>query len=164
MELKKFIIFQIEEIKREFLDTLDALSDDIISQYSPQGHWPIAWIILHCLEIYDKLCFKNFENRYLLTHAEFIEKRPIQKPDVHQSYPPLSEMAERLNAILSAIIDKIQNLPDEQMDKSFYGMESVAVACYRLINHTNSHLRNIWFVLGEFNVGKWSEQKLVLPQ
>jgi len=72
MELKLFITHQLKEIKVEYLDSISELDDDIIRKYSPKNHWPIAWIILHCLEIYDKWLYQNLTGEYFLNHDDII--------------------------------------------------------------------------------------------
>ncbi|RKX79830.1 MAG: hypothetical protein DRP87_01725 [Spirochaetes bacterium] len=163
MTLKSYIMAELEEIKREFLDALEGLDDDTIGRFSPKGHWPIAWIVQHCCENYDKWLYKSLTGKYCLQHDLFITARPIQPPDPEAKYPTIDTLRKRIDKVLSSIIEEMKKLKDEDLDNKLHGEESIVLGCYRVINHTNSHLRNIWFILGELGVDRWSEQKLVFP-
>ena len=58
-----------------------------------------------------------------------------------------------------SIIGFVENASHEDLQKS-YGKEPYIQSILRVINHTNSHLRSLWCILGERRVDhKFAEQQ-----
>jgi DinB superfamily len=164
VNLKTYIVFQLKEIRQELLEVLTDLDDKTLKMYSLSGHWPIAWHLQHCCFNIDKWLYSNITGSYLLEHNEIFNIWPPVKPDEDFIYYSNSEIRENIISLFNNILKLIENFIDNDFCKMYNKKEELSVSCLRVINHSNLHLRNIWCIIGEVNLNKWSEQKSWTPK
>lgn len=162
--MKEYILYQLKEAKRELTGSITGLSKKELISYSPSNHWPIAWIILHCLRNVDKWLINNITGEFVLKHDEIFDVWPPKKPEEDYEYPDLIELIKRVTIVFEKAIGCILGLKEEEFLNKFSTKETLIVSCLRIINHTNSHLRNIWYILGEIKADKWPVQKTWIPE
>jgi len=161
MEFREYILHQLREMKRELLTALaDVEGEDLIS-FEPCGHWPVAWIAEHCSEVGDGiLCEPIGEpvNQY----AEHVAHWQRCEPKPGDAYPPREEIESRWVAVCDRIISYVEAASNEDLQAT-PGREPYINSILRVINHTNSHLRSLWCILGERRVDhKFAEQQSFL--
>ena len=164
MNKKEYIHFQLREIKREFLASINDIDEKTYNSFTPQDHWPIAWNIEHCCFNIDKWLYSHLEGKFILDHGEIFKKWPPIKPDDNYKYFLLIDTKKRIEKLFANVFEKIISLTDSDFESSFELKEAFDVSCLRVINHSNSHLRNIWYILGELKISKWSEQSTWIPE
>ncbi len=162
--MKNYILYQLKEIKRELIDSITGLSSNDLISFSPSKHWPIAWVVLHCLRNVDKWLISNITGEFVLKHDEIFEAWPPEKPKEDYLYPDLIELTKRITIIFGKVIECVNNLEENDLLNNFTAKEPLKTSCLRVINHANSHLRNIWYILGEMKIDKWSKQKTWIPE
>jgi hypothetical protein len=162
MTFTEYILHQLREMKRELLTALDGVPEDEIESFEPCGHWPIAWIAEHCSEVADKFLYRTVHGSYLLSYAEHVEKWPSREPKPGDEYPPLGVLQDRWTQICDTVVGFVEDTADEDLQRE-YGKEPYINSILRVINHTNSHLRSLWCILGEKRVDeKFPEQQSFL--
>jgi len=164
MNLKQYVTYQLREAKREMLEALEGLSSETITSHEPSGHWPIAWIVEHCRETADKYLHFHITGSYVLEREERYSGRPSREPAEGDAYPAVEELTARWTVLMDSVIRDVSDLDDRKLGENLYGKEPVDVSCLRIINHINSHLRGIWYMLGQKRVdSKFPEQKTWIP-
>ena len=158
MEYKEYILHQLREMRRELLTALEDVTGDDLTSFEPCGHWPVAWIAEHCSEVADGvLCGPTTGevNQY----AEHVANWFKREPAPGDAYPSPTEICRRWSAVCDSIIGFVENASDEDLQKT-YGKEPYIQSILRVVNHTNSHLRSLWCILGERRVDhKFAEQQ-----
>ena len=164
MKIKQYVTYQLREAKREMLEALESLSDEVIASHEPSGHWPIAWIVEHCCVTADKYLHFHITGSYVLECEERYSGRPLREPAEGDAYPEIGELKARWTELMDSIMKSVSDLDDKRIGENLHGKEPVDVSCLRIINHINSHLRGIWFMLGQKRVdSKFPEQKTWIP-
>lgn len=164
MNLKQYVTYQLREAKREMLEALEGLSDEAIASHGPSGHWPIAWIVEHCCERADRYLHFHITGSFALEHEESHSRRPLGEPAEGDAYPAVEELTARWTGLMDSFMKSVSDLDDRKLGENLDGKEPIDVSCLRIINHINSHLRSIWFMLGQKRVdSKFPEQKPWIP-
>lgn len=162
MTFREYMLHQLREMRRELLTATENVTGDDLTSFEPVGHWPVAWITEHCTEVADKFLYKPMHGGYLHEYAEQVEHWTSREPAQGDSYPDATEMRDRWAAICDEIVGFVEGASDDELQKQ-YGNEPYVTSILRVINHTNSHLRSLWCILGERRVDhKWAEQQSFL--
>lgn len=162
MTFKEYILHQLREMKRELLTATGEVTGEDLISFEPAGHWPVAWIAEHCTEVADKFLYRPVHDGYLLSYDAHVENWTKQEPKPGDSYPSLNEIHERWTKVCDAVVSYVESASDEEMQNT-YGIEPYITSVLRIINHTNSHLRSLWCILGERRVDtKFAEQQSFL--
>lgn len=162
MTFREYMLHQLREMRRELLTATEGLSGDDLTSFEPVGHWPVAWISEHCAEVADRFLYKSVHEGYLLSYAPHVENWQQQEPKPGDPYPSAEEMRTRWQQVCDAIIEYVERAPEETLQGT-YGIEPYVQSILRVINHTNSHLRSLWCILGERRVDdKFAEQQSFL--
>jgi len=162
MTFSEYIVHQLREMRRELLTATEGLSGDDLTSFEPVGHWPVAWITEHCTEVADKFLYASMHDGALLEYAPHVKGWTSREPKPGDSYPSLDEMRTRWTQVCDWVIDFVQRAPDDALQET-YGKEPYVNSILRVINHTNSHLRSLWCILGERRVDdKFAEQQSFL--
>ena len=161
MTLKEYILHQLREARREMLVALEGLTPEDLTSFEPCGHWPIAWIVQHCCGNIDGFLHRAVTGRPVLEHEDRYRKRPLAEPQPGDAYPELPELVERWTSVWDAVLALMEVLGEQELQaQSEHAVEPLVQSCLRVINHTNTHLRNIWTILGERRVDhKFAEQQ-----
>ena len=161
MTIKTFILHQLREMKREVLAAIEGLSEEDLTSHEPGNHWPIAWIVQHCCSNVDIALYKMIKEKLLLDHEKRFRTWPLIEPRPEDEYPPLGELQQRWSSITDEAIREIEKIDESRLHVTPpEGVEPIIESVLRVINHQNSHLRNIWCILGERRVDKkWAEQQ-----
>ena len=81
------------------------------------------------------------------------------EPKPGDPYPAPAEISRRWGDLCDAIFGLVEALSEDELQKS-YGPEPYVTSILRVVNHTNSHLRSLWCILGERRVDhKFAEQQ-----
>lgn len=162
MTFKEYLLHQLREMRRELLTATEGLEADDLVSFEPVGHWPVAWITEHCTEVADRFLYRPLDGSYLLSYAPHVQNWPKQEPKHGDPYPSLEEMRDRWTRVCDAAIGLVETSTEGDLQRS-YGDEPYINSILRVINHTNSHLRSLWCILGERRVDhKWAEQQAFL--
>jgi hypothetical protein len=162
MTIKEYILHQLREIKREMLVAVEGLSEEDLQSHEPHGHSPVAWVVQHCCGNVDFFIHRGITGRNCLEHEHRFVAWPIIDPRPGDPYPSLDELTERWTRVMEASLEALESLTDEELQapsKSSHPPEPLIESCLRVINHQNSHIRQIWCILGWRRVGtKWPDQ------
>jgi hypothetical protein len=162
MTFKEYMLHQLREMRRELLTATTGLEGEDLTSFEPAGHWPVAWITEHCTEVADKFLYKPLHGKSLLEYPPHIGAWTKREPKPGDEYPELDEMQSRWCRVCDTAIGFVEGASDEEIQKQ-YGAEPYVNSILRVVNHTNSHLRSLWCILGERRVdGKWAEQQSFL--
>lgn len=162
MEFKEYVTHQLCEMKRELLTAIDGLDDEALVSFGPVNHWPVAWIAEHCTQIADALLYKSVHGSQMHEYADQVQNWTSREPVPGDSYPSLGEIEKRWSELCDSVIEHVTatdaaTLQDASTGKAY--LENVLLA----VNHTNSHLRSLWCLLGQQRVDeKWAEQQSYL--
>jgi len=168
--LKQFVLHQLHEIRREMLVAIDALSSEDLTAHDPHGRSPIAWIIEHCCANFDHFAVYAVTGAPAVEHDRRFTTWPIIEPQPGDPYPPLPELISRWETVCDAAIAAIESLPEEALqqpgpattperkpepmvESCLRVPEPMVESCLRVINHQNSHLRQIWCIIGWRQIG-----------
>lgn len=159
MTYKEYLLHQLREMRRELLTATNDLSEDDLISFEPAGHWPIAWITEHCTEVADRFLYGPVHGTFLHTYEAHVGKWSEQEPRAGDNYPNIVELQNRWKKVCDSVIDFVEAENDDKLQQT-YGKEPYINSILRVINHTNSHLRSLWCILGERRVDeKWAEQQ-----
>ena len=162
MNFKTYVTHQLCEMKRELLTTVDGLDQKTLASFGPVNHWPAAWIAEHCTQIADALLYRPIHGSQMHEYADQVQNWTSREPAPGDSYPPLSEIKTRWSDLCDWVIEHVKatdeaSLQDASGDTAY--LENILLA----VNHTNSHLRSLWCLLGQQRVDqKWAEQQSYL--
>ena len=158
MTFKDYVLHQLREMKQELLVALEGLPEGEIESFQPAGHWPIAWISEHCTQVADLFLYSAVHGSYLLSYAAHVEDWTSREPKPGDEYPPLGVLQDRWTQVCDSVIGFVNDSTDDDLAHK-YRTEPYITSILRVINHTNSHLRNLWCILGEKRIDeKWAEQ------
>lgn len=159
MTFREYMLHQLREMRRELLDSVSDLDEEDLHSFEPVGHWPVAWIAEHCTDVADIFLYAPLHGGRLHRYAEHVEGRSKREPRPGDAYPPLAEVESRWKAVCDAVIAHVESADEAGLQES-PGREPYVQSILRVINHTNSHLRSLWCILGERRVDhKWHEQQ-----
>ena len=162
MTFNEYVLHQLREMRRELLTAVEGLNAEDLTSFDPAGHWPVAWIAEHCTEVADKFLCKPTRGEMLLTYAPHVANWTEQAPVASDIYPPLTELEQRWIQVCDAAMQFVESADDDQLQKE-YGIEPYINSILRVVNHTNSHLRSLWCILGERRIdSKFAEQQSFL--
>ena len=126
--------------------------------FEPAGHWPIAWIVEHCTHTADAFLYRPIHGSFLHEYADHVMSWPKRNPVEGDEYPESEAMATRWSELCDAVVAIVESREEEDLQQQ-HGREPYIQSILRIINHTNSHLRSLWCILGERRVDhKWAEQ------
>ena len=169
MTRKEILVYQLEEVRYEFAEALDGLSDEAWTAKPIGDRNPIAWIAHHCAGNFDFFLYQTQKGVSLLGENSAYGNLgdygsgPLNDDQLATDF---SDLAAAADEVFSICIDMLSVLSEDEFhekppcwpQKSF---ESVAGNCVRVINHSNAHLRQIWTLRGALNDSSWPVQKLV---
>ena len=156
MTRKEILVFQLREIRNEFLDALADLTQEQLTATPIEGRNPIGWIACHCLHNFDFFIHQRQTNTSLMTtDGKYgqLAKYGWSLPNEDNPPPDFAGLSNAVDEVFGACIELIEALDEEALSKlSPYwhhkNFESTAGNCVRVINHSNAHLRQIWLLRG----------------
>jgi hypothetical protein len=159
MTFKEYILHQLREMRRELLTATEDLDENDLISFDPAGHWPIAWITEHCTEVADRYLYGPVHGSMQHTYEAHVGNWRNQEPKPGDQYPNILGLRNRWKMVCDSVIDIVEAADEDELQKT-YGKEPYINSLLRVINHTNSHLRSLWCILGERRVDeKWAEQQ-----
>jgi len=159
MTLKEYVLHQLREMKRELLISLKDVSADDMFSFEPVGHWPVGWIADHCTQVADAFLVAPLNGAQMLEYADQVQNWTTREPVPGDAYPPPAEIADRWSRVCDRIVAHVERTDESKLQES-PGKEPYIQSILRVVNHTNSHLRSLWCILGERRVDdKWAEQQ-----
>ncbi len=159
MTFSTYVLHQLKEMKRELLTAIEGLEGEDLTSFEPAGHWPVAWIAEHCTQVADWFLIQSVTGAMQLEYEEQVGNWTEREPREGDSYPPASEIASRWASVCDTITSYVEQATEAELQAS-PGREPYIQSILRIINHTNSHLRSLWCILGERRVdSKWAEQQ-----
>ena len=159
MTFKEYILHQLREMKRELLTAMADIPDAELGSFEPARHWPPAWIAEHCTEVADGFLYATVRGKRRHEYAVQVAKWTEREPVPGDVYPPAGEIVRRWTEVCDDILGIVGELGEEELRKT-YGRDPYINSVLRVINHTNSHLRSLWCILGEKRLDhKWAEQQ-----
>lgn len=160
MTFKEYTLHQLREMKREILTASEGLAEEDLTSFDPVGHWPIAWIVEHCTEVADGKLYRAIHGERLHAYANHVLSWHKNEPQPDQPYPNLEEIHRRWKEVCDAVISDLESATDEDIQENHHGSIPYINNILLVINHTNSHLRSLWCILGERRVDtKWAVQQ-----
>ena len=156
MKRKEILFFQLAELGNEFADALADLTQEQLTARPLPGQNPIGWIACHCLRNWDFFIHQRQTNRSLLgAEGEFAHLGRYASQDPTEGNPPpdFALLPQAVEEIFAACIQLIEGLDESALDNlapywHHQNFEPVAGNCVRVINHSNTHLRDIWMLRG----------------
>ena len=159
MTFHQYILHQLREMKRELLAAIADVQPEDLFSFEPCGHWPIGWIVEHCTEVADKFLWGPVTGGSFHDYAEHVDGWQKREPRPGDVYPTPEEIASRWAGLCDAVLALVEGFVEGDLQREL-GREPYATSVLRVVNHTNSHLRSLWCILGERRVdGKWAEQQ-----
>jgi uncharacterized damage-inducible protein DinB len=156
MTRKEILIFQLREARNEFLDALADLTQEQLTARPIEGRNPIGWIVCHCLHNFNFFIHQRQTNRSLMTaDGEYgrFAKYGWDPPTEQNPPPDFTGLSDAVGEVFGVCIELIEALDEEVLSNlSPYwhhkNFESTSGNCVRVINHSNTHLRQIWLLRG----------------
>lgn len=153
---KETLVFQLEELRNEFADALDDLTQEQLTATPHPALNPIGWIACHCMHNWDFFIHQCQTNTSLLTRDGVFGQLAEYGRDPSSALnppPDLSSLPKVVHKIMTRCIDLIKAVDEQALSEAgpFWHHrqpESTSGNCVRIINHTNAHLRQIWMVRG----------------
>ena len=162
MTFSEYLLHQLREMKREVLTSIEDVPEEDLFSFEPLDHWPIGWIVEHCTEVADKFLWVPVKGSSFHSYAEQVGNWPSREPVPDDNYPSPPEIAQRWSVLCDSVVELVESLSEEEIQRD-YGREPYINSILRVINHTNSHLRSLWCLLGQRRVDhKWAEQQSFL--
>jgi hypothetical protein len=159
MTFKEYILHQLREMRRELLTAVKDVPTKDLFAFEPCNHWPIGWIAEHCTEVADGWLYTPVQDERMYDYEPQVESWTDREPQPGDTYPEPSAIAGRWAGMCDWIISFVEEAGDDDLQKP-WGREPYINSLLRVINHTNSHLRSLWCILGERRVDhKWAEQQ-----
>ncbi|MFW6312841.1 MAG: DinB family protein [Spirochaetota bacterium] len=159
MTFQEYVLHQLREMKRELLTAIEDLSAEDMFGFEPVGHWPIGWIAEHCTQVADAFLVAPVEGSQMLEYADQVQNWTTREPAPGDEYPVPAEIAERWSRVCDRIVSRVEEADETTLQES-PGKEPYIQSILRVVNHTNSHLRSLWCILGERRVDeKWAVQQ-----
>jgi len=153
---KEILLFQLREVRNEFLDALvDLTPEQLIARPLPDQN-PIGWIVCHCLNNFDHFLYQVQTGGTLLSKGgkvESLARYAWHDPTADNPPPDLSSLPAAVEEVFGACIEVIERLDEEALDRPgpFWRherYETAAANCVRVVNHSNTHLRDVWMLRG----------------
>ena len=168
MTTKQYILNQFWEMKYEMLQALAGLTSDEINSRGDCNHWPIGWIVSHCMIVLDNVINRHISGSYSYEHDENISKWPLVVPTKNRHFQDSLVFQEKWLNLINMTINNLTSISDADLQNtSSTGVdnEPLVESCLRAINHANAHLRNIWCFVGQMKIKtKWPEQGIWMPK
>ena len=162
MNYKEYVLHQLREMKRELLTAIADVEVDDMYSFEPVGHWPIGWIAEHCTQVADARLVAPLQGQQMLEYAEQVQNWGTREPRPGDEYPGPAGIARRWRDVCDRIIDHVESSTESDLQQSS-GEDPYVQRILLVVNHTNSHLRSLWCILGERRVDhKWAEQQSYL--
>ena len=159
MTFKEFVNHQLCEMKRELLTAIEGVDEKAMTSFGPVNHWPVAWIAEHCPQIADAVLYKPVKGTQMHEYADQVQNWTTREPVDGDRYPDRQQIASRWETLCDWIIDHTRSLEESELQNTENGqayLENILLA----VNHTNSHLRSLWCLLGQLRLDdKWAEQQ-----
>ena len=160
MTFKEYIIHQLKEMRREVLTATEDLSEEDLVSFEPVGHWPVAWIVEHCTDVVDSQLYSAVHGSTMHSYASHVKNWFKKEPVPGEAYPDLTEMNRRWTEVCDAVISDVEAASDAEIQENHAGSSPFIDNILLAINHTNSHLRSLWCILGQRRVdSKWAVQQ-----
>jgi hypothetical protein len=171
MDLKKSMLMGIDECHIALRESYADLSDEAFRRFPLEHHNNIATIVMHCLQQHDdfngnlqhKRGLKARHEWHFLKHEERfglwgLPEEKLPKPG--DQFPSLAEAIRQHEEIHANIIRNISALSEEDFTSSGVGpWPRLCDIFFRAIYHTNSHIRQIWFLRGVMGIeSAWPTQ------
>ena len=145
-------------MRRELLVAISDVPREDVLSFEPQGHWPVAWIVEHCTNVADAFLYAPVHGALLHEYAEHVRKWQERNPIEGDEYPSTEAMESRWTELCDAVLAFVEGASSDDLQRQ-YGREPYIQSILRIVNHTNSHLRSLWCILGARRVDhKWAEQ------
>jgi len=164
-DLKQAILIGLDETLIALEESFSELTKDQVHKFPIPGENNIAWIVMHCLDNLDD-CAIDAQIGERLYPSEWRwdlwECSPDERPKPGDHFPTPPEMLERLWAIREISMSILNNYNEQIMTEPFniYPEKSNRADLYmRTIWHTNSHIRQIWFLRGALGIKTASPQQ-----
>ncbi len=159
MTFKEYVLHQLREMRRELLIALEDVSEENMLSFEPAGHWPIAWIAEHVTATADRFLVAPIHGEPLLEYHDQVARWPKRPPQPGDEYQTPSAIVDRWKQVCDWICNHVESIGESALQES-PGPEPYIHSVLRIINHTNSHLRSLWCILGQKRVyDKWPEQQ-----
>ena len=158
--LKDYIRYQFREIRREMIAAVEGLSDDECASFEPANHWPIAWILAHCVDNVDRFLYIHMAESSYVEGKEEITSISRNDPEPGQSFPGIESTLSHWHAVWDKVLTEYENLEEPQLQEKLFGQEPFVESALRVINHTHSHVASIWCIAG----GKRRDEKFPVQQ
>jgi hypothetical protein len=159
MTFTDYVLHQLREMKRELLFAIEDVAPEDLFSFEPMNHWPVGWIAEHCTEVADKLLHKSVTGDYMHDYHEQVANWTQREPVPGDPYPTSDEIARRWADLCDWVVARVETGGTDALDASA-GKVAYVQNVLLAVNHTNSHLRSLWCILGERRVDhKWEEQK-----
>lgn len=171
MTRKEILLFQIRECRNELLNAIAGLSQEQLAARPMEGRRPTGWIVCHCLWSADFFLHNNLAGAHLLGAgsawpALAAYGKQYITPD--EPAPDFSLLPEMIREVLNKCAGLVEELGEPALDRPGphwhwpnNRFESVSGNCLRIVNHVNSHARQIWMLRGLMGVkSHYPEQTL----
>ena len=159
MTYKQYLLHQLSEMRRELLAALEGVSEEDLFSFEPCDHWPVGWIAEHCTQVADRFLWRSVKGESFHSYEEHVNRWTKIEPKPGDAYPAPAEIAIRWADLCDAVTGVVDGFSEQDLQKS-YGTETYVTSILRVVNHTNSHLRGLWCILGERRVDhKFAEQQ-----
>jgi 3-methyladenine DNA glycosylase AlkD len=145
MNQVEYIWNQTWELKYQMLQAFCGASEAEL-QSMPDGHWPMAWHVLHCMNMIDFIINVHLEGEYQLEHEVVYQEWPLVTPEAEWTYPASIELQRRWVVLIDGILSKLTTISVAELQTASataYGDEPLIENFLRVFNHTNYHLRCI---------------------
>ena len=169
MTRKEVLVFQLREIRNEFANALEDVTQEQLTATPIEGRNPIGWIVCHCLHNFNFFLHERQINKSLMSadgkYGEFA-RYGWDPPTEENPAPDFTNLPNAVDEVFGACIEIVESLEEEALStlspywhhKNF---ESTVGNCVRVINHSNAHLRQIWLLRGALgDKSHWPGQTL----
>ena len=170
MTRKDILVLQLREIRNEFADALADLTPEQMAARPIPNQNPIGWIVCHCLRNFNHFIYRPQTGQTLLPadpsyaapatsgghdpsrYAAFASYA-AHDPTPDNPAPDFTILPTAVDEVFGACIGVVESLDEEAFDRpgphwQHERIESTAANCVRVINHSNTHLRDIWMLRG----------------
>ena len=164
-DLKQAILIGLDECLIALEESFQNINDDHIQAFPIPGENNIAWIVMHCLDNLDD-CAIGAQSGERLYPSEWRwdlwECSPNERPKPGDPFPTPPEMLERLWAIREKSMSILDAFNEQILTAPYniHPLKSNRADLYmRTICHTNSHIRQIWYLKGALGIKTASPQQ-----
>ncbi len=170
LDSKALVRAMLDESMTALAESIQGLSDEQFWSFPLEGRHNIVCLFEHCLQCLD--CYAVESQGWDLTF------RPEEKFDIWQNtpqqlrpkmndLPTAGQCLERLEAIGNSVMKDLEALPPESLAETcpgWFGEETGKNrmdAYWRVVAHTQTHVRQIWLKRGALGLGDgsgWPQQ------